>query len=153
METVDNLDKLVEYPVGAMVNLQCPEYKGIVRTDDCESCYRQGKIPCDFCALLHTRYTCYELCCGELRKDQAGVLFKQIQARTVETLDELAHCKVGEPVHVSTKCFEGYVRACVAHFDVFNACRDCALNSPLTPCAPCCASQREDGEEVFFEKI
>ena len=153
MEIVDNLDKLVDYPVGAIVNLQCPEYNGIVRVTDSKHCYSSNIAPCDSCCLKSTKYPCYESCCVEYRKDHTDVFFKLINVRSVNTIDELATCKEGEPVHVSTSCFEGYVRACICHFDVFNACRDCAFNSPFTPCAPCCASQRKDGEEVYFEKI
>lgn len=153
METVYNLEKLVEYPIGAIVNLQCPEYKGVVSVLGCERFIVNNIVPCDLCALLHVQCTpCVEFCCPPERKDNQSVLFKPVKVRVVNTLEELATCKTDELVYVFTKCFTGHVlaRLCV---EVYNSCRDCAFNSPFTPCGPCCAFQREDGEEVYFEKI
>ncbi|MEE3385529.1 MAG: hypothetical protein VZR36_10640 [Prevotella sp.] len=152
METVDKLDNLVDYPVGAIVNLQCPEYNGIVSIEDTSRWFRLHIPPCDICVLKLSPRLCHELCCSEFRKDYTGVCFKPIKVRSVDSLDELSLFGVDVPVHVSTKCFYGYVRA-LPCLDVFNSCAHCAFNSPFTPCAPCCASQREDGEEVYFEKI
>ena len=152
METVYNLEKLVDYPVGAIVNLQCPEYKGIVSIEDASRWFRLHIPPCDICVLKSSPRPCYELCCAEFRKDYTGVSFKPIKVRVVNMLDELATCKVGELVYVSTECFTGYVRACPSYY-VLNDSRDCSFNSPFAPCAPCCASQRKDREEVFFERI
>ena len=152
MDNVYNLEKLVDYPVGAIVNLQCPEYKGIVSILDCKCCYSNKIHPCDLCVLLHSKYVCVELCCTPERKDNQSVYFKPVKVRVVDTLEELATCKVDELVYVSTKCFTGHVIARLCD-DVFNSCLRCAFNSPFTPCGPCCATQRKDGEEIYFEKI